>query len=195
MIIHLYKDSTIAIPLKHGSRFVREHHFKHFGEFEETSMRERDIWLPFVKYIVLRDPVEHLKTALHTEIMEDYDLDDRDGIEFLLYNHYYKPHFGNHYDIELSKSLYESGFDFKIVPLNDLSKFLYCETGSFNKAYDAKDWIPKKNTPLGMSREEFWYEFSKRYPKQSLELIELALKDREYYNKMIKERKYKNKFV
>jgi hypothetical protein len=112
-----------------------------------------------------------------------------------LENHYYKPHFGNHYDIELSKTLYESPFNFKVIPLNELSKFLSCETGHFKKAYAVKDWIPKHDTSLSMSRDEFWYEFCNRYPKQSLELVELALKDREYYNKLIDERKYEIKLV
>lgn len=190
MIIHLYNKGTIAVPLKHGSRFVQQHYSKHFGGFEETSTRERDRWLPFVKYIVLRDPVENLKSALHSEIMENEYLDSTDKVENLLFHHYYRPHYGNHFDIELSKSLYESGVDFKVIQLKHLSYFLVEQTGGRVKQNESSLWIPKRNTPLFMDRDTFWYEFCKRYPIQSLELVELALNDRIYYNKLIEERMY-----
>jgi hypothetical protein len=189
MIVNLYDSGSICIPLKHGSRFVTKHYSNKLGESVEASTRNREEWLPFVKWIVLRDPISNLKTALHTEIIENGYMDYPDKVHNLLQHHYYRPHYGNHFDIEFSKSLYESGFDFKVVELKHLSYFLYEQTDLLVKKQDASNWLPKNNDGI-VSRDVFWNEFCKKYPIQSFELVELALKDMEYYNKLIEEKVY-----
>ena len=193
MIVHLYNNGELCIPLKHGSRFFKSYYYDLYPDFKESSFLNIDEWIYDVKWIIVRDPIEHLKSALNTEIMTDDMLDDTEGVIEYLKRHYYKPHFGNHYDCEMHKSLYESGCDFKVIELKKFSNFLASETGLYKPSKKIKDWIPigKKNKPIYISREEFWYEFCKRYPKQSLELVELALKDKEYYDKLLSEKEYK----
>lgn len=192
MIVHLYKDCELAVPLKHGSRFVRTHYSELMGDMVEVSTRSLE-WLSSVKWVVLRDPIELLQSALHTEIIDNDYLYDADKVNNLLSHHYYRAHYGNHFDIEFCKCLYESGVDFKVIPLKELSTFLFQITGKYIKSYKIKDWIPKHDTPMEMSREKFWYEFCKRYPTDSLKLVELAIKDKEYYDLLIKEKELKVK--
>jgi hypothetical protein len=71
MILKLYNDRTILAPLKCGSRYLE----KVFGKAdEEIGLLDlnKKLHIEGLTLIVLRSPIEHLASALHTEILSAY---------------------------------------------------------------------------------------------------------------------------
>jgi hypothetical protein len=63
MVIRIYNDTIIA-PAKCGTRYLNK--IWKYTEFKHMQYSR----FPKVKYIVLRKPLSHLITAIHTETIE-----------------------------------------------------------------------------------------------------------------------------
>jgi hypothetical protein len=80
MYFKTYNNETILAPAKCGTRFLDET-FGSDSEGIDTKKLDIPLWkrLPKLKAIIVREPIHHLESAVHTEILTRYYNDeDRD---------------------------------------------------------------------------------------------------------------------
>jgi hypothetical protein len=80
MYFKTYNNETILSPAKCGTRFLDET-FGSDSEGIDTKKLDIPLWkrLPKLKAIIVREPLQHLESAVHTEILTRYYNDeDRD---------------------------------------------------------------------------------------------------------------------
>ena len=181
MVIKIYND-TILAPVKCGSRYLD----KIWQDKRISFGHQRYLTFPKVDYIVIREPMSHLISALHTETLEwinvytdknDFyhqlkDFISDDGathwcFPFYEYLYYYRNKYGN---------------DIEVVKLENLTKLLkklghdiqYTSEEYHFKKY--KKWWPK---------EELFQMLKDMYPNEINLLIDKIKIQTKYYNKLI----------
>jgi len=68
MVFKLFNENTILAPLKCGTRYLERVFGAPTSEIARSELKER-IFIPTLKTIIIRPPMEHLVSALHTEIL------------------------------------------------------------------------------------------------------------------------------
>jgi hypothetical protein len=181
MVIKIYND-TILTPVKCGTRYLD----KIWEDKRIYSGHEKYLKFPKVNYIIVREPMSHLISALHTETldwMNHYtDKDDfyhqlnefisNEGsthwcVPFYEYFYYYRNKYGNDIEVvkleNLTELLKQLGYDIEYTP----------EEYHF-KEY--KKWWPK---------DELFQMLKDMYPKEINLLLDKVKIQTEYYNKLI----------
>lgn len=181
MVIKVY-DNTIMAPVKCGSRFLD----KVWEDKRVEFIHYEFLKFPKVKYIVIRDPMSHLVTALHTETVgyinefgrrDDFyhQLNDfvSDGgathwcVPFYEYLYYYKNRYGN--DIEV----------IKLENLTDLLKGMGHDLEYTPEEYNFKKyekWWPK---------DELFKMLTEMYPNEIEWLLDKVNLQNKFYQKLI----------
>lgn len=135
MDIKVY-NNTIMAPLKCGTRYLD----KVWGPDKQIELKHYEyLKFPKVRYIIIRDPMSHLITALHTETLafinmfgkkdnfynqlnEFLSLDGAEhwSVPFYEYLYYYRNKYGNDIEVikleNLTNLLKKLGHDVKYVP-------------------------------------------------------------------------------
>lgn len=77
MYFKIYNNETILAPAKCGTRFLDET-FGSDSEGIDTKKLDVPLWrrLPNLKAIIVREPLQHLESAVHTEILTRYYNDE-----------------------------------------------------------------------------------------------------------------------
>jgi hypothetical protein len=177
-------NNEIMAPLKCGTRYLRSlglpHTHIHLSN-DDWNRAYENIW----KLIILRNPLEHLKSALQTELLNLYNghtlwegmttqmvLDrfiSKDGCDHWSSNMYEMI-----YNLWISQSKKS-----KIVNLNDMSYFVS------NMGYHIP-FIKKKydftNFNIWLSKDTIFEKIKLEYNEYYLELIRLNNLDTYYYN-------------
>jgi hypothetical protein len=136
MTIRSYKNDTIIAPLKCGTRFLDEI----FGENEDgyiLSTLKKNLFASKEQTIIVRSPMEHLTSALHTEIINAHNNTDRDIdtpvdilsiIDTFVYKGPHQTHQNAHWHRDLYETIYwywrRNRKNVKIVDLKNLSTHL-----------------------------------------------------------------------
>jgi hypothetical protein len=179
MVFHLFNDKILTTP-KCGTRYLRQKWKTEIFNYNE------DVNFSNIKFMIVREPFEHLKTALHTEFYNHEDiygypinlkvyLDklilkknivhwsyDMYEIMYWIYIKSYKRIKVIHLS-SLTDFIKEEGYDIKYIPSDY----------TFN---DYKDWI---------SKDDFFNKLIKDFPTQMQILLKQSDEQTIFYNKII----------
>lgn len=179
-------DNRFIVPLKCGSRFLRKNNWETRGidmlgdGWDNFKNRDWEI-------MVLRNPQEHLKSALHTELLSLWNghqnwlkYKENKLIETLI-----SKEGTTHWSGILNKVLYEVWLDKSKAPkpleLKNLSLFLSLDNidiPEFNSNHYSFKNFDKWETP------DYVFNYVKnKYPNEFNVMLELAKNDEVYYNK------------
>lgn len=136
MDLKVYNGGTILAPLKCGTRFLDES----FGVNDEgytLHLLRRGLFYPKFKTMVVRPPMEHISSALHTEIINAYNNTDTNpdepvDISVIIDTFIWKGPEQTHQNIHWHRDLYSTLYwiwrrnrnNIEIVELKDLSSHL-----------------------------------------------------------------------
>ena len=189
MTINVFEGKYLILP-KCGSRFFDEH-FKNrvfIDLFELTGSK----FLDKIKWIVLRDPLELMKSAIHTEFINFWNGLDKKGniTEEDVFNYISKKESQSHWYKHIFRELYLFTLQFKkpptIIMLNNLNDFVKNElketysTGFIKTKYDFSD------STIYMSKDDLWNIYIKHnYPKEHEIFSNLLEGDMFFWYKLI----------
>jgi hypothetical protein len=210
MTINIFKGIYL-VPPKCGSRFFDEHWGDRkilkpgskLGSSDWVNVINREFidlfelkdskFVDKIEFIVLREPFEHIKTALHTEFINYWNGFNRNGdiTETDLLHSISKEDSQSHWHRHIFRELYLFILKFKkpptIIMLNNLNNFLQNElnenySNNFSKKkYDFSEY------KIYMSKDDLWDIYIKyNHPKEWLRLSNLLEGDEFFYNKLIK---------
>ena len=189
MTINVFKGKYL-VPPKCGSRFFEEH----FGIRETIDLFElKDSkFLDKIKFIVLREPIEYMKSAVHTEFINFWNGSEKKGnvTEVDVLNYISKEDSPSHWHRHIFIELYLFILKFKkpptIIMLDDLNHFIKNDlrenyTTNFNKTkYDFSEF------KIYMSKDDLWDIYIKcNYPKEREIFNRLLEGDEFFWNKLI----------
>jgi hypothetical protein len=194
MRLKLYNNSLL-VPLKCGTRYLDTIFNDESISFDTRGFREH-LFLPNVTDIVIRPPMEHLTSALHTAILtayndternKDIDIDLTSIIdEFCLYK---KNDIQNtHWRCDLYETLYwlwrRNRNTINVIELKDLS--LYLEKLNIKKLpkYDSKDY-DFHTYQFWCSKDEIMLFIKTNYTDQWKNLMEQIINAEIFYNALI----------
>lgn len=182
MVINIYENRIMA-PAKCGSRFLDS-----IWDTKERLMpNELLTKLPKVDYIVIRNPYEHLVTALHTDLLHIWNGQWPGQKEQDTINGYCTDMGGSHYWINLYKTLYEyweaTGKTAKIVLLHELSNLI--DGMGFESSYDEDSYNWKGYFEIDKSKNEIMQYVIDKYPTEHTMMMNAILEEQTYYHKFI----------
>lgn len=129
MVLNFYNNNTILAPLKCGTRYLTEC----FGEKSDVisiHKLNRNLHQKTIDTIVIRPPYEHLESALHTELLPIFDMDEVESMLQTFQADWNYPEGGTHWSPTLYEKLYSYWSknkrynEIKIIELKDLSNYL-----------------------------------------------------------------------
>jgi len=181
MVIEVY-DDWLAAPLKCGTRYLSKLNMK-IVRSGVNALNSRQVTNPFMKleYFVIRNPIEHLESALHTECLPH--IDNFTEIRRVLdtFNEDYEG--GTHYHMELYKKVYDfwcqRKYSFEFVELTRLT-YTMSDKGyhipfypdEYNFGYYGEKW-KSKEAVSEIIKNEFREDWDK--------LMDCAKNDLHYY--------------
>ena len=202
--IKIYND--IFIPNKCGTRYFEEYTNFNFINNENELVTISNIWDYDIKWILIRNPIEYIKSALKTDFIElwntEYKLNIKINEELLLKNYIDETNnllndysIGMHYSNKLYKTLYSYSLNYpnvKFVDLNNLSDLcLHLYENKNNYEYDSAKYDMKG---MNYIDTETLSEYINEFYPSLWESIESNLKKEEFfYNKIISNCNFFNK--
>ena len=181
MVIKIYND-TILAPVKCGSRYLD----KIWEDKRIWFGHQRYLSFPKVNYIVVREPMSHLISALHTETLEWINVYTDENDFFHQLKEFISDEGATHWSPKLYEYLYyyrnKHGKDIEVVKLEDLTKLLK------NLGHDV-EYIPEeyhfKKYKKWWPKEELFDMLKHMYPIEIDLLLNKVQIQTEYYNKLI----------
>ena len=195
MTIKTYHNGTILVPLKCGSRFMDGIFTTESGGYSLSELK-RTLFIPKIQSIIVRPPIEHIHSALHTEIINAYNNTEKNPDEpidiiSIIDTFIYKGHHQEHQNIHWHRDLYEILYwlwrrnrnKIEIVKLNDLSSHL--------KSIGIK--IPKyKKEDYNFSKFEYYCDVDElimfiknAFPNEYKNILSQIDQATKYYNYLI----------
>lgn len=190
MDIKIFDDRILA-PAKCGSRYLSKVYsleklddifskiFPTLGE--DIFIKKMVIDLANkTEYIIIRNPFEHFKSAIHTEHYNNPDT----PLSILLNKSIIDNGIGHWsaYTYRFLYHLFEFNPKIKIIELKNLSSFLRSQNYNIEYIPSEYDWSDKPNW---IDKNAFYEFISKEYPKEIEELMIKINKELFYYNKLI----------
>lgn len=192
MVLKLYNNDTILAPLKCGTRYLEECFGEPSTQLSLDSFKS-SLHIKTLNTIIVRDPYEHLESAIHTELLGTFRQYGNSDVEILnnldKFTTTAKTNQKTHWSPKLYETLYwywrRNRRYIKIVDLKELSKFL--------RGYKKK--LPKYD-PLNYDFNHYDYWCSKEdvmifvkynYPFVWTNLVEQIHKSMEWYQLMLDE--------
>ncbi len=184
MKIRIY-CGNIGVPPKCGSRFFYENLNDYWGEPEELSFNDQNYNLD---YIIIRNPLSHLKSALKTEILPFFD--DRIKISVVLNSFLIKTWGGTHFNPNFCQIVYnkwkQSEWKLKVIDLLNLSKFIEEKLHYIKFDESRYDFHEGLNLTNGYkNKEEIWDRCFELFPNKMKRLVEYATEDLKWYNALL----------
>lgn len=178
-------DNKIAAPAKHGTRFLDKIFETYIPSHVETIYKEyiglrtkSPIWF------IYRDPMEHLVSALHTEIINK-GLDNLSIATTI--NNFMCPSGTTHWDTDILKDLhyvwnrvYKNGFN--VVELKELSNLLI-QLGYKVPEFDYAEF-QFKHLDNWVSKEDIVQMVQRDFPKEWEYLMSIVESENEFYYKL-----------
>jgi hypothetical protein len=181
VVIKIY-DNKILSPVKCGTRHLDKIWLNKRVEYTHNDY----LRFPKVKYIIVRSPLEHLITALHTETV-GYINEFGKVIDFYhQLNDFISPIGATHWSTQFYKYLYyyrnRYGSDVEVVELSNLTTLL--QNLGYDLEYNSEEYNFKKY--------EHWWEknelfdiLKETYPQEIKWLLEKVEEQNVYYNKLL----------
>ena len=189
MIINIFKE-IFLVPPKCGSRFFEEY----FGERKTIDLFElkKSEFIDKIQWIVLRDPFEHLKSAVHTEFINFFNgshhksnITERDLLDYIL-----KIDSQSHWHRHNFRELYLFILKFKkpptIIMLDDLNHFVKNVLNEAHSSGFTKTKYDFSEFPIYISKDDLWDIYIKNnYPEEFGMFYKLFQGDVFFWNKLI----------
>ena len=180
-------DNKIAAPVKHGTRFLDKifdiwtdtHAKTIYNDYMHESFVNKEIWF------IYRDPMEHLVSALQTEIINNgvSDLTISDVI-----SNFIRIEGTSHWDRDILKELYyvwnrvyDKGFN--VVELKELSNLLI-ELGYNVPEFDYQEF-QFQHLHNWISKEDVVLLVKTNFPKEWEYLMSIVESENQFYYKLI----------
>ena len=184
MKIRIY-CGNIGVPPKCGSRFFKENLNNYWGEPKELSFNDKNYNLD---YIIIRNPLSHLKSALKTEILPFFD--NRIEISMILHSFSTETWGGTHFNPNFCQIVYnkwkQSKWKLKVVDLSNLSKFVEEKLHHIEFDESLYDFHEGFNLNIGYkNKEEIWDRCIELFPNKMKRLIEYATEDLKWYDALL----------
>jgi hypothetical protein len=189
MTINVFKE-IFLIPPKCGSRFFEEH----FGKRKTIDLFElKDSeFIDKIQWMVLRDPFEYLKSAVHTEFINFFNGSEKKGnvTEKDLLNYILKKNSESHWHRHNFRELYLFILKFKktptIIMLDDLNHFI---ENVLNEKYSrgfTKTKYDFSESQIYISKDDLWDIYIKKnYPEELETFYKLLEGDAFFWDKLI----------
>jgi hypothetical protein len=185
MNIRIY-CGNIGVPLKCGSRFFSDNLNDYWGEPEELSFNDKNYNLD---YIIIRNPLSHLKSAIKTEILPFFD--DTIKIGMVLNTFSIINWGGVHFNPNFCQMVYnkwkKSEWKLKVIDLSNLSKFI--EEKLHHIEFDKSLYDFHDSTNLSImgykDKEEVWDRCLELFPNKMKRLVEYVTEDIKWYDALL----------
>lgn len=194
MNVKLFNNDTIVAPLKCGTRQLEEL----FGTpmSLSTDMLKRNLTLNNIETMIVRPPIEHMKSAIHTELLSLMRNDHlrTDSLELRDFVENFFQWGSSHWEPDMYEYLYKfwNRNDYiNIVQLKDLSEFIYGLTGQ-TIIHKPNDWnfSNTKRNDYWISSNALWDWVEQEFEHNVNYLIETKMnKEMDWYNKLINKEK------
>lgn len=175
MNIRLFGNKIFA-PNKCGTRYL---------QFIFSHQQFTHLFLPKIEnecYFIIREPLEHLKSALHTEL---YNIVEKDDFEKKLDN--FISDVGTiHYVHNLYHTIYlykQKNLNCDIVQLSNLSNLI--QTLGYNIPYNKENYDFSKEYTNYIDKDTFFNKIKEKHKNKILVLEEYVIKEQIWYNKLI----------
>lgn len=196
MVIEIF-NGEIGVPAKCGTRFFSKtkkspertegYWTREFlglpNQFAEYRIPTEEAKWKKLKYFIVRDPFEHLKSALHTDLVICWD--DLDKVKSIL-DTYMNEYGDTHYNPVLYKSVFDLFKEWKMkvkcIDISGVSEFL--KERGFDIPYIKEEYAFKHN-PNWKSKEECVEIVQTNFPDEWNTLVKFCNRDREYYEYLI----------
>jgi hypothetical protein len=190
MHIQIYDDKIIA-PNKHGTRFLNQVFDFKYVDSDQAEIFKQKKWLNKNVWFIYRDPMEHLVSALHTEIIvfleQSNTIDDYDKIIEKVINTFIQPKDTTHWCKDLLKGLHNmwcisNKEKFKIIELKNLSPLLL-ELGYNIPEFNYEDY-QFANSKFPISKETIQNIVKNKFPDKWNCLMSMIKSENESYYKL-----------
>lgn len=189
MTVNVFNKQILSPP-KCGSRFLDEI-WKDDREYVDLFDMKENKLTDKIKWLVIRNPMDLLISALHTEFIGGWNREGSSFNEKNLLIDFVKVNSNTHWHRNLFKSLYLFSISLPqpptIVMLGDLSDFLIKELNIDNVPMFNEKKYNFSNDSIWVSKLELTFYLSKQYPNQWIGIQNLLKTDELFWDKMIGE--------
>jgi hypothetical protein len=180
--INIYNNSILA-SAKCGSRFLDSIWDDKISFFTNELSTYNNL---SVQFIIVRNPYEHLKAALHTDFIHVLNNEWENVTEQDIISNYSSSN-GYHYQTNLYQLIHEfwvnNNKTAKIIELKDLTQFVDSYNIEYN--YDEKDYNWKPLFNIWKTKEEIIEYVKEKYPTEYSIIIDKTEQDMQYYLKLL----------
>ena len=174
-------DNRILAPLKCGTRYLsKAYTFVDFNYYEVTDFSN-------IEYLIIREPYELLKSALHTEFilykeMYGFEIDFDNFLDELMLKNYC-----THWEYFMYEQMYwiyfKSNKKIKVIHLSNLTNFM--KQNGYNMKYRKSNY-DFHNYKNWINKDEFFNKLLKEFPTQMEILLEKVNIQTLFYNRITK---------
>jgi len=174
-------DNRILAPLKCGTRYLsKAYTFVNFNYYEVTDFSN-------IEYLIIREPYELLKSALHTEFilykkMYGFEIDFDNFLDELMLKNYC-----THWEYYMYEQMYwiyfKSNKKIKVIHLSNLTDFM--KQNGYNMKYRKSNY-DFHNYKNWINKDEFFNKLLKEFPTQMEILLEKVNIQTLFYNRITK---------
>jgi hypothetical protein len=183
MVIKIYKDNLIMTPVKCGTRYLDK-----VWKYERVEYTHNDFLnFPKVKYVIVRPPIEHLLTALHTEILKHVNESNKENDFYHQLKYFTSPNGVAHWCSQLYEYFYYyknryNHHDVNIVKLENLTELI--KSLGYETEYNPEEYHFKEYKKW-WSKEELFELLKENYPEEINWLLNKVEEQNNYYYKLI----------
>jgi hypothetical protein len=181
MVVKIY-NNTILTPVKCGTRYLD----KVWEDNRISSGHQKYLKFPKVKYIVVREPMSHLISALHTETLEWINVYTNEDDFYHQLGEFISEEGATHWCVPFYEYFYyyrnKYGSDIEVVKLENLTNLL--NQLGHDVEYTPEEYHFKKYKKW-WTKDALFEMLKNMYPKEINFLIDKVKIQTEYYNKLI----------
>jgi len=188
MDFKLYGDN-ILVPVKCGTRFLMDCGLRKSTHYTVTDLYELR-WIPEVKYIIVREPLEHFQSALRQDVLKVLNGVDESVHNDAIHNVLAKYRLA-HEDVHYYTKLYESIYWYwrrnrtkgiEIINIKDLSEFT--ESLGLKHTYE-EGYYNQQHQPNWMEKDDFALWVKTNYSTPFNACVNEIIDDIHFYNSLI----------
>lgn len=189
MDVKLYEGGFL-IPTKCGTRFLQDNGLKEEAYFSIPDINKA-ISIPGVKYIVVRNPLEHFQSALRQDILEFINKNKQDSYDKEIKD-ILKMYCSGDTPCHFYNGLYESLYWFwrrnrksgiKVIDITELSSVV--ESMGLTHQYKESDYN-QQQWENWCEKDVFAYWVKTNYPEAYDDVIRGVVKDTPFYESLLK---------
>ena len=174
-------DNRILTTPKCGTRYLQKKYDSVFIDYNEINN------FSDIEFIIIREPIEHLKSALHTEFFIHSDLYNYDITDLKIYlDKLILKEKNMHWSYNMYEIIYwiylKNNKKIEIVHLSSLTDFIKKEGHQINYEQSDYDW---HTNDKWINKDDFFNKLLEEFPTQMQILLKQSNKQTVLYNKII----------